>query len=48
MSELWPDHESLEKHLQAPHIEPWRNAVVDLGLIDREFMVYEITNAKKL
>ena len=48
MSELWPDHESLEKHLQAPHIEPWRKAVVELGLIDREFMVYDITNGKKL
>ena len=48
MSELWPDHESLQKHLQAPHIEPWRRAVSELGLIDREFMVYDITNAKKL
>lgn len=23
-SELWPDRESLDKHLKAPHIEPWR------------------------
>jgi quinol monooxygenase YgiN len=23
-SELWPDDESLTRHLQAPHIEPWR------------------------
>ena len=48
MSELWPDHESLQKHLQAPHIEPWRKAVVELGLIDREFMVYGVSNGKKL
>lgn len=48
MSELWPDHESLEKHLQAPHIEPWRKAVVELGLIDRDFMVYDVSNGKSL
>ena len=48
MSELWPDHESLEKHLQAPHIEPWRKAVVELGLIERDFTVFDLSNAKKL
>jgi quinol monooxygenase YgiN len=25
-SELWPDHESLARHLAAPHIQPWRDA----------------------
>ncbi|MEP1383000.1 MAG: putative quinol monooxygenase [Paraglaciecola sp.] len=25
-SELWPDRDSLEKHLNAPHISPWRNS----------------------
>jgi quinol monooxygenase YgiN len=48
MSELWPDHESLERHLQAPHIEPWRKAVVECGLIAREFTVFDVTNAKPL
>ena len=48
MSELWPDHASLEKHLQAPHIEPWRKAVVEYGMIEREFMVYEVTNGRAL
>jgi quinol monooxygenase YgiN len=48
MSELWPDHASLEKHLQAPHIEPWRKAVVELGMIAKEFTVYDVSNAKKL
>ncbi|MCD6023540.1 MAG: putative oxidoreductase [Fibrobacteria bacterium] len=48
MSELWPDHESLEKHLRAPHIEPWRQAVGELGLISREFMVYDVSNGKPL
>ena len=23
-SEIWPDRQSLEKHLIAPHIKPWR------------------------
>jgi quinol monooxygenase YgiN len=48
MSELWPDHASLQKHLKAPHIDPWRSAAVDFGLMEREFMVYDITNAKPL
>jgi quinol monooxygenase YgiN len=48
MSELWPDHESLERHLQAPHIEPWRKAVVECQLIEREFTVYDVSNAKPL
>lgn len=48
MSELWPDHDSLRKHLAAPHIEPWRQAVAELGLISREFMVYDVSNGKPL
>ena len=45
-SELWPDKSSLEKHLVAPHIEPWRTAARQCGLLDREFTSYEITGAK--
>jgi quinol monooxygenase YgiN len=48
MSELWPDHASLQKHLQAPHIDSWRKAAVEYGMIDREFMVYDVANAKAL
>jgi quinol monooxygenase YgiN len=48
MSELWPDHASLEKHLQAPHIEPWRTVAAEFGMISREFMVYDVSNAKAL
>jgi quinol monooxygenase YgiN len=47
-SELWPDHASLERHLQAPHIEPWRKAVVECGMIAKEFMVYDVANAREL
>lgn len=42
-SELWPDQASLDKHLIAPHIEPWRAAAKQCGLIDREFTAYEVS-----
>jgi len=45
-SELWPDRQSLESHLKAPHIEPWRNIAKRHGLKDRQFMSYEITHPK--
>lgn len=48
MSELWPDHASLERHLQAPHLDLWRKASAELGVLDRAFMVYDITNGKPL
>ena len=41
-SELWPDRESLERHLKADHIEPWRTAVKALGLMARNFRAYQI------
>jgi len=41
-SELWPDRESLEKHLKAPHIEPWRDQAKEYGLMERIFNSYDI------
>lgn len=41
-SELWPDRESLNKHLKAPHIEPWRAVAKSCGLIERVFNSYDI------
>jgi quinol monooxygenase YgiN len=41
-SELWPDHETLAKHLQAPHIEPWRAVARSCGLLERNFVAYDI------
>ena len=40
-SELWPDAATLERHLQAPHVAPWRVAARDLGLQSREFTAHE-------
>lgn len=47
-SELWPDHESLVRHLQAPHIEPWRAAARACGLIERKFTAYDIGGSRSV
>lgn len=44
-SELWPDHETLQRHLQAPHIEPWRVAARRCGLSERQFTAYDISGS---
>jgi len=44
-SELWPDRESLERHLQARHIEPWRAIARCCGLLERKFTAYGIAGA---
>lgn len=45
-SELWPDYDSLSKHLVAPHIEPWRNVAKQHGLMERKFTAYEVSGAE--
>jgi len=47
-SELWPDHESLSRHLKAPHIGPWREASKRCSLIERKFTAYDIGNSKSV
>jgi quinol monooxygenase YgiN len=47
-SELWPDQMSLDDHLIAPHIEPWRVAAKQCGLIAREFTAYEILESRAI
>lgn len=44
-SELWPDMETLNAHLMAPHIAPWREAATTLGVHDRSFTAWEGVNA---
>ena len=41
-SELWPDRESLERHLHAPQIGPWRAVARRCGLSERAFTAYDI------
>lgn len=45
-SELWPDFESLERHLSAPHIEPWRAVARGCELMERRFTAYEVTASR--
>lgn len=47
-SELWPDRKSLVRHLQAPHIEPWRTTARSLGLLERKFTAYDITGSREV
>lgn len=47
-SELWPDHESLKKHLDAPHIGLWRIITKQCDLIERNFTAYDITGSKSV
>lgn len=45
-SELWPDHTTLARHLQAPHIDPWRSAARACGLQERQFTAYDIGGSR--
>ena len=45
-SELWPSQESLDAHLVAPHIAPWREMARMLGLQERVFTAYEINASR--
>jgi quinol monooxygenase YgiN len=47
-SELWPDHESLDRHLGAPHIEPWRIVADQCGLISGSFTAYDISGMRSV
>ena len=45
-AELWPDAESLDRHLRAPHIEPWRVVARRCGLLERKFTAYDISGSR--
>jgi quinol monooxygenase YgiN len=47
-SELWPDRESLDRHLKAAHIEPWRVAARKVGILERDFTAYAIHGSFKV
>jgi quinol monooxygenase YgiN len=47
-SELWPDHESLARHLKAAHIDPWRAVARKFGLLERQFTAYDIAGARSV
>ena len=45
-SELWPDHASLDAHLVASHILPWREAAQAHGLQERVFTAYDVQSSR--
>jgi quinol monooxygenase YgiN len=47
-SEIWPDAISLDRHLQAPHITPWRNAAKALGVCERNFTAFDAANQRPI
>jgi len=47
-SELWPDHETLGRHLFAPHIDSWRRLARSCGLIARKFTAYDLSGSKEV
>jgi quinol monooxygenase YgiN len=47
-SELWPDHQSLDRHLKASHIEPWRAVARRCGLTERRFTAYDIGDSTQV
>ena len=47
-SELWPDHESLQRHLQAPQLDPWRAVARRCGLMERTFTAYDVSGSKPI
>ena len=47
-SETWPDRQTLDRHMQAPHMTPWREAVKAHGLLGRDFTVYDAGSSWKL
>lgn len=47
-AELWPDQASLDRHLKAPHIEPWRAVVRGCGVLERKFMAYDINGSRAI
>ena len=44
-AELWPNRDTLARHLKAPHIEPWREIARRHGLMERRFTAYDIAGS---
>jgi quinol monooxygenase YgiN len=43
-SDLWPNRGSLESHLVASHIVPWRLKAREYGLVERIFNSFDIVS----
>ena len=47
-SELWPDRETLERHLEAAHIGPWLAAAKGCGMMAEEFTVFDLAGSRSI
>ncbi|MEY4099191.1 MAG: hypothetical protein RL300_362 [Pseudomonadota bacterium] len=47
-SELWPDAQTLDRHIAAAHVVPWREAQKNCGVLERQYMIYDITGARSV
>ena len=45
-SEIWPDMATLNAHLSAPHISPWREIAGRMGVTERRFTAWEGTDPR--
>jgi quinol monooxygenase YgiN len=45
-SEIWPDADTLARHLTAPHIAPWREVARSLGVSERSFTAFDASGAR--
>lgn len=44
--ECWRDRAALDRHFDSAHIKAWRAAWPDLGLHDRELLVYQASDPR--
>ncbi len=46
--ERWEDWASLAAHDKAPHIDAWRAALKEVGVLDRDLMAHEAGEARTI
>ena len=46
VSELWVNGESLQRHVKAPHIEPWHVAQKQCGMLESQYQVIDIAQRR--
>lgn len=47
IQEKWKSWDDLEKHMQQPHIAPWRAAVAEAGVVERNLRAWEVEGEGK-
>ncbi|MDR0259858.1 MAG: antibiotic biosynthesis monooxygenase [Comamonas sp.] len=47
VKERWTDQAALDAHFASAHIQAWRGSWTELGIGERNLMVYEVGEARK-